>query len=183
MAGDSANPRIWLGADVYVAPVGTTAPVDVTTAYAAAWVALGLLSEDGMTESRDEDITDHNAWGNILVRTTRSKHKRTFEVMALEDNKTVWALANPGSTVTSVSPLTTRTVKVPSTDPRAFSFELKDGLLTKRIIIPRGEVIEIGETVYAQEQIAMKPLTITVYPSAAGVLYTELTNDLSAVVP
>ena len=183
MAGDTNNPRIWLGADVYVAPVGSTAPVDVSTAWAAAWVALGLLSEDGMTETRNDDVTDHHAWGNILVRTVRSKHKRTFQVTALEDNKTVWAVANPGSTATSVSPLTTRTVKVPTTDPRAFGFELRDGGITKRIAVPRGEILEIGATVYNESDIAMKELTVTVYPSAAGVLYTELLNDLSAVVP
>ncbi len=183
MAGDIANPRIWLGADVYVAPVGSTAPVDVTTAYAAAWVPLGLLSEDGMTENREDDKTDHYDWTGLLVRTTRSKHKRTFRVTALEDNKTVWALANPGSTATSVSPLTTRTVKLPIPDPRAFSFELKDGAITKRLLVAKGEVTEVGDVVYSAEEMTMKELTISVYPSAAFVLYTEILNDLSAVVP
>jgi len=168
---------------VYVAPVGTTAPVDVTTAWAAAWAALGLLSEDGMTESREDDTTDHNAWGGILVRTTRSKHKRTLMVTALEDNKTVWSLANPGSTATTATGLTTRTVKVPTPDPKAFGFELKDGLVTKRLIVPRGEIIEVGDLTYSDSEMFMKELTINVYPSAAGVLYTEITNDAQAVVP
>lgn len=183
MAGDTANPRIWLGADVYVAPVGSTAPVDVTAAWAAAWVALGLLSEDGMTESREDDTTDHYAWGGILVRTTRSKHKRTLQVTALEDNKTVWALLNPGSSAATTTGLTTRTVKVPTPDPKAFGFELKDGTVTKRLIVPRGEVIEVGDASYSDSEMAMRELTINVYPSALGVLYTEITNDVQAVVP
>src|SRR5690348_2268625 len=100
MAGDPANPRIWVGADVYVAPLGSTAPTDVTTVLNASFVAIGLLSDDGITESRDQDSTDHYAYGGQLVRTSRSKFKRTFEVTAIEDNKTVWQLLNPGSTAT-----------------------------------------------------------------------------------
>lgn len=188
MAGDVANPRIWVNADVYVAPVGTTAPTDVTTAWAAAWDALGLLSEDGMTETREEESTDHYAWGGILVRTTRSKHKRTFTVTALEDNPTVWGLVNPGSTATtSAGPtppagVTTRQVYVPGPDPRAFGLELVDGDITKRRVIPRGEVVAVGDVTISDNEMAMYELTINVYPDGAGVLYIDITDDPQAVV-
>lgn len=98
MAGTTTNPRVWFNADVYVAPVGTAQPTDTTTALNAALKPLGLLSEDGMTETRGDTTDDKYAWGGILVRTTRSKHKRTFKVAALENNSTVFALVNPGST-------------------------------------------------------------------------------------
>jgi hypothetical protein len=62
VAGDTANPRIWTEADVWVAPpltIPTIAPggelsdlFDLLAAdLSAEWDALGLLSEDGMTES------------------------------------------------------------------------------------------------------------------------------------
>src|SRR5689334_13641230 len=102
MAGDTDNPRVWVNADVYVGDVGSTAPTDIDTAIDADFTALGLLSEDGMTESREDDKTDHYAWGGILVRTTRSKHKRTIKVIALEDNPVVFDLVNPGSEAESV---------------------------------------------------------------------------------
>lgn len=181
MAGDIANPRIWLNADVYVAPTGTTGPTDTTTALNVAFEPLGLLGEDGMTESRDEDVTDHYAYGGILVRTTRSKHKRTVKVTALEDNPIVFDLKNPGSGTATAGGVTTRTVKVPTTNPKAFVLQLVDGDITKRRYIPTGEVVEVGDEAISDDEMAMVELTINVYPDASGVLYYEITDDPQAV--
>lgn len=180
MAGSTANPRVWLTADVYVAPVGTTAPTDTTTSWSVTWKALGLLSEDGMTEGNASTATSFYAWGDILVRNVKSKHVRTFKVTALEDNATLFALLNPGSSEALSGGVTTRTIKVPAPNAQAFGFEFKDGSITKRIVIPRGEVTDVGDTKYSDASMASRELTITVYPTAAGVLYTELTDDAQA---
>jgi len=182
MAGDIDNPRIWEGADLYAAPVGSTAPVDLTTAWAEAWEPAGLLSEDGMSESRDQDSADHYAWGGILVRTTRSKHKRTITVTCLEDNLVVFGLVNPGSTATTTTGVTKRIVKVPTTDPRAFGLELTDGAITKRRVIPKGEITEVAEVALSDSEMTAYALTITIYPAADGTLYIDLTDDPQAVV-
>lgn len=183
MAGDVDAPRIWTGADVYVAPTGTTAPTDTTTALAAGWEALGLLSDDGASESRDEDSTDHYAWGGVLVRTTRSKHKRTIVVTALEDNDTVFKLVNPGSTSATATGTTTRVVKVPTPDPRAFVFELVDGDVTLRRHIAKGEVVSVGDVTLAESDLTAFELTINVYPAADGTLYTDITDSTTAAAP
>lgn len=180
MAGSTANPRVWLSADVYTAPVGTTAPTDTTTAFSGTWKALGLLSEDGLTEGNASTMTSFYAWGSILIRNVKSKHVRTFKVTALEDNATLFALINPGSTESLAGSVTTRTVKVPAPNAQAFAFEFKDGSVTKRIIVPRGEVTDVGDTKYSDAGIASHELTITVYPTTSGVLYTELTDDAQA---
>lgn len=180
MAGNTANPRIWVNADVYVAPVGTAAPTDTATALNAAFLPLGLLSEDGMVESREEDSTDHYAWGGILVRTTRSKHKRTFTVTALEDNPVVFDLVNPGSTAVTNTGVTTRTIKVPGPDPRAFVIELVDGDIVKRRYIPRAEVVEVGDVTFSDSEMVMYELTINIYPDGSGVLYKDFTDDPQA---
>jgi hypothetical protein len=180
MAGDIANPRIWEGADAYVATYGATAPTDVATAWGVEWSPLGLLSEDGASETRSQDQTDHYAWGGILVRTTKSKYKRTMKITCLEDNLTVFGLVNPGSTTdTDETGITTRTIKTPTADPRAFGLELRDGTLTRRRIIPKGEVVEIGEVKFADSEMTGFELTINIYP-VDGVLYTDLTDDPQA---
>lgn len=181
MAGTTDNPRIWLDADVYVADVGAAEPTGVADEWPAAWEALGLLSEDGMTESREETVTDHHAWGGILVRTTRSKHKRTFVVTALEDNPVVFRLVNPGSEVDTAAGVTTRTVKTPTADPRAFGFELHDGDITKRRVVPRGEVVSVGEITRSEAEMAAYELTINVYPDGDGILFYDITDDPQAV--
>ncbi|MGW4028254.1 phage tail tube protein [Streptomyces sp. NPDC004838] len=182
MAGDTDNPRLWEGADLYAAPVGSTAPTDTTTAWAAAWKAAGLLSEDGASESRDQDSTDHYAWGGVLVRTTRGKHKRQIKVTCLEDNLVVFGLVNPGSTAVTTTGTTTRTVKVPTSDPRAFGLELRDGDIVKRRVIPKGEVDEVGEVTLSDSELTAYELTITVYPAADKTLYIDITDDPQAVV-
>lgn len=183
MSGNTANPRIWINGDVLTAPAGTTEPTDVSAAWPAGWAALGLLSEDGATEARDESTDDKYAWGGILVRTTRSKHKRTIKVIALEDNPTVFGLVNPGSSAVTATGVTTRTVKVPNTpNRRAFGIEVKDGNTIKRRVIPDGEVTEVGEVAFSDEEMTGYELTITIYPDASGVLYRDITNDAQAAV-
>ncbi|MGO4630495.1 hypothetical protein AB4225_06060 [Streptomyces sp. 2RAF24] len=182
MAGDTDNPRLWQGADLYAAPVGTTAPTDITTALAAAWLPVGLLSEDGASESRDQDTNDFYAWGGVLVRTTKSKHKRQIKVTCLEDNLVVFGLVNPGSTATTTGGVTTRTVKVPKADPRAFVLELRDGDVTQRRAIPKGEVESVGEVALSDSALTAYELTITIYPAADGTLYLDITDDPQAVV-
>lgn len=178
---DVANVRIWEGADAYVADVGTIAPTGVSGSWPSGWEPLGLLSEDGATEAREQDVQDHYAWGGILVRTTRSKHKRSMKITCLEDTPAVFGLVNPGSTASSALGITTRTVKVPVSDRRAFGLEVRDGNITKRRIIPQGEVVDVAEVAFADSQMTGYELTINIYPDADGVLYTDITDDPQAV--
>ena len=133
-----------------------------------------------MTESREDDKTDHYAWGGTLVRTTRSKHKRTLRVIALEDNPVVFNLVNPGSDVETTSGVTTRTVKTPQPNPQSFVIERTDGDITSRLYVPRGEVLDVGDIESSDSSITQKELTITVYPDGDGVVYIEITDDPQA---
>jgi hypothetical protein len=181
MAGDTANPRIWVNADVYVGPTTAPAPTDIDTALNAAFDAVGLLSEDGMTESREQEETDHYAYGGILVRTTRSKHKRMIMITALEDNPVVFDLVNPGSEVATSGGVTTRTVVVPSApNPKSFVLELVDGAVTKRRYIPTAEVTSVGDVSISDNEMATYELTVTIYPDADGILYYDITDDPQA---
>lgn len=182
MAGNTANPRIWINADTHVAPVNTAGPTDTTSPLNVAYKALGLTSEDGMTETRDQEETDHYAHGGILVRTTRSKHKRTMTIIALEDNPVVFDLVNPGSTAIDDGTTATRTVKVPNApNPKAWVLELADGGVVKRRHIPRAEVTAVGDYEITDSAMAAYELTVTIYPDSNGVLYHDLTNDPQAL--
>lgn len=181
MSGSTQNARIWTGADVFHAPVGTTGPTNLATSLNVAFHAVGLLGTDGLTETRDEDSTDHWAWGGILIRTVKSKHKRTFKFIALEDNKETFALANPGSTVGApASGICVRTVKVPTENPRAWVFQLADGDdVSRRLYIPKAEAALTGDIVYSEEELEAKEFEVTVYPDDSGVLFQIIGNDLA----
>lgn len=179
MSGNVANPRLWEGADLWTAPVATALPADLDDVMSTvpAWKAVGLLSEDGASESRDEDSTDFYAWGGKLIRTKRSKHKRSITVTCLEDNLVVFGLVNPGSVVATADGVNTRTVKIPKSDKRSFVLELMDGDITRRRHIPQGEVTAVGEVKLAETDLQAFELTITIYPSSDDVLYVDYDND------
>lgn len=180
MAGNVNAPRLWEGADLWTAPEETPFPeADLSTALPSPWAAVGLLSEDGASESRDEDSNDFYAWGGKLIRTQRSKHKRTIAVTCLEDNMTVFGLVNPGSTATTdtTTGVNKRSIKIPKSDPLSFVLELRDGDVIKRRHIPKGEVTSVGEVPLSESDLQAYELTITIYPDAEDVLYVDYDND------
>lgn len=179
MAGNVNGPRLWEGADFYVAPEATALPTALDDAMSTTplWKAAGLLSEDGASEARDEDTADFYAWGGKLIRTQRSKHKRTLQVTCLEDNLTVFGLVNPGSTATTAGGVNTRTVKIPKSDRASFVLELTDGAVTKRRHIPSGEVTEVAEVSLSESDLQAFALTVVIYPDANDVLYVDYDND------
>lgn len=180
MSGNSANPRLWEGADLWTAPTGTALPTNVLAdamTTVPAWKAVGLLSEDGASESRDEDTSEFYSWGGNLVRTRRSKHKRQIKVTCLEDNLVVFGLVNPNSTITTTTGVNHRTVKVPKSEKVSFVLDLTDGDVSRRRHIPTGEVVEIGEVTLSDSDLQAFELTITIYPDATGVLYHDYDND------
>lgn len=177
MAGDATNAALWTNADVYIAPIGSTEPTDVTTAWAAAWDAVGLLDgEEGFTEEREEDSEDFYAWGGILVKRTKSKHKRTIKFVCLEDNATVFDLVNPGSTRSTAAGITTSVVRVPTAQEFAIGFEVTDGTTIKRRVCARAEVQEVGEVKESEAGLTVYEVTVVLYPESDGTLYTDLSG-------
>ena len=183
MAGDTDNPRIWAGADVLVAPLGSTVPTDIATPWDAAFESLGLLSEDGMEQMQESEATDYFAHGGNFIRNSRTKFKKSIKVICLEDNATVFGLVNPGSTVETDGAITTRTVKTPVADARMFGIELVDGDVTKRLVIPRGEVTEVGSVNISDADMTAYELTIAIYSDADNEWFTEITDDPQAIAP
>ena len=67
---------------IFVAPLGTTLPTDATTAKNGAFVELGYVSEDGVTNSNSTNSADIKAWGGDTnttdsVRTGNTGHPDT----------------------------------------------------------------------------------------------------------
>jgi hypothetical protein len=177
MAGDPTKVAMWANADVYIAPVGTTMPTDVSTALAVTWKAVGLLDGDeGFQMTRNDDVTEKFAWGGILVKRKKSKHVRTIRFVALEDNAVTFDLANPGSTSTLVSGLTTREIVIPVSSEHAFIFELREGTKVTRRLVKRGEVTELADITEAESEVTVYDCTATIYPDSSGVLFTELSG-------
>ena len=182
MTGNTANSKIWAGADVFVAWEDTpaTAPTDVSTAWGTGWNPAGLLDpEEGFTEAREDESNEFYAWGGVLVKKTKSRHKRTIKFVALEDNETTFRLVNPGSVrapdETDPS-LIVSTVKVPKYEDFQIGFETTDGDEIRRRSVARAGIESIGEIKDSETELTVYEITVVLYPEADGTLYTELTG-------
>ncbi|MFF3671688.1 hypothetical protein [Microtetraspora malaysiensis] len=165
MAGNPEAAAIWADADVYVGPLTAVNPASVTTPFPATWGLVGLLDGDkGFTEKREEQVSDHYAWGGILVRTSRSRFKLTRTITVLEDNEQTRKLIWPGSTDTEII--------VPRPQPVKLGFELREGDKIKRLITRRyAEVSVDGDIVENETDLAAVTLVATIFPDSSGVLF------------
>ena len=180
--GNIDNARIWSGATLLVAPVGSTAPTTVSDSWDVAWVDLGLIGEDGIELTNESDTTTHYAFGGQKVRTSKSKFEKQFKFVCLEDGPTMFGLKNPGSTAATAAGVTTRTIKSPIPDPRAFGIELVDGDVKRRLIVPKGEMTDIGAIQLKDDEMDGAEMTVDCYMGAGNIWYYEITNDPQAAV-
>ncbi|MCX4687227.1 hypothetical protein OG401_23465 [Kitasatospora purpeofusca] len=172
--------RVAITGAAYAAPKGTTAPTDATTAWPAAAVDIGWISDDGITESNSADTTEIKAWqGGATVRKVVSSSEMTFKFTAIETSKTTLELYHRGSKVTGTSGKAVLAIKAPGPDRRMFGFDVVDGTSHIRIVIPDGEVTEVGDLTYKGDEALAYELTITAYPAGDGTVAIKFSDDPS----
>lgn len=168
MAGDPSNAALWADADVYIGDTDAVDPATVNDPFGGDWELVGLLDgDDGFTENRDEDVTDHFAWGGILVRTSRKNFKFTKKFTALEDNEATRSVLWPGSTLGGE-------LVVPRPVRKKIAFETREGDVVRRLISAyEAEVILDGDLTENEGDLTKYPLLATIYPDGDGVLFNE----------
>ena len=77
------------GGAVYIAPLGTTVPTDLTADLPAPWTDLGWVGEDGFTYSAQRSVTKHKSFGGETVKTTQDSFESTFRFALLETSADV----------------------------------------------------------------------------------------------
>lgn len=179
MAGDPANAAVWAFADVYVGATNAPNPANAETEFGAEWDLVGLLDgEPGFAYARQEEATDHYAWGGVLVRTSRRNFKQTVAFTALEDNPTTRELIWPNSTPTQLIVPKPKRIKI--------AFEVREevdgGTKIKRLISHyQAEVALNGDQVDNEGSLANAPLIATIFPDDQGVLFDrQETNPASS---
>lgn len=174
MAQDLESIVVGQTGKVYNAPLGTAAPVDTATAWAAGWIDLGTIFEDGLTTSFGEDTSDIKQWGGGVVRKLTTSSETTFQFIALESNAEVmerfYRSAPSGGKVD---------IKGAVRDPRMWGIDIVDGDNHLRYVIENGEITARGDVVYKADQAASYDFTVTAYQDAnlvAATLYSDLAS-------
>lgn len=170
----TGKPKV--GGAIFWAPIGTIIPIDTTTALDAAFVCLGYVSDDGVTNSSAPDTDSTKAWGGDLVLTTNNGRADTFEFTLIEA-KNVNVLKRVYNSDNVSGDLSTGiTVKVNSNDPEEGIWvidEILRGNTAKRIVIPDGQVTDLDDITSTDGDPMGYDVTVTAIPDASGNTHYE----------
>ena len=167
LIGTANGPGIWM------APVGTTAPTDATTALGAEWSTLGYLSEDGVTLSQSTNSEDIYPWqGRSPVRTMITERNLSMEFSMFEFNEQNLQLyfgmeQNAQGTADAWS------LNVVSNAPAqiySFCIDVADLDVKVRYYIPRGSLSDAGDLEITDSGVMALPVTLKTLDSAGELM-------------
>jgi hypothetical protein len=181
MALDSTQCFVAGTGDVYVAAVGSTAPTDVTTAWAAAWKHTGYQEEDGATFGISYDTDPKKSWQSLdptnYVRTGRAS---TFKTTMKQWNQVNFPIPFGGGSMSETS-LGSGVYKYDAPtgstiDYRAVGLHVTDGTKIGRLIIPKALLTDVSEVQFAKGEEAVFELTWGVIATGTAAAFTFLGN-------
>lgn len=176
MALDATLARLGVTGMVMTGPIGTTIPTDLG-AWSTGWDDCGYISDDGLTESLNEDSEQFTPWQSATpIRVEVTSSTKTFQFTCWESNWTTVSLyyrVEPEDvTVSGTAPdqiVSFDEEGRPRRMLRAFGFDVIDGNYHRRAICPMAEVTERGDVVYKSDELIAYELTVTAYPGSDGV--------------
>lgn len=170
---------------MYLAPVGTTEPTDLSTPMASPWSPVGLFTGDSLsfsTEPQFEEVTSHQS--DYPVRRFQTGDSATVSVDLQEWDEDNLVAVFGGGAVTEPSPGVFK-YTAPTLGSRsevAVTIEAIDGTKKYRWVFPRCLQIEGVDISLNKTQEARLPLRLAVLGGDATAPFYFLTND-PAVTP
>jgi len=165
-----------VGGAIHWAPIGSTLPASATASLDAAFVELGYVSEDGLTNNNSPESDTVKAWGGDTVLNLQTDRPDTFALTLLESLNTDVLKTIYGSSNVTVDGSGNITVKATAGEMPSgawvFDMILKGGR-AKRIVVPNGTISELGEIVYKDDEAVGYNVTITDVPDTNGVYHYE----------
>lgn len=165
--------------------VPTTASASLSSAYKC----LGYISEDGLKNNISKEFEDIKAWGGDTVYTVESSQDDKFQFTLLEVLnedvlKAVFVDANVTVTAATQSAPKAVAVNVNSTQTPECVWVIDmimRGNNPKRIVIPYGKVVAIGEITYKDDEAVGYDVTLAATPDTSGNTHYEYMNIGSAL--
>jgi hypothetical protein len=177
----SSEVRVAGTGELFLAPLGTTRPLNPGTALDAAFIPYGYTTDDGVALARATERSGINAWqAKSPVRWVITGTSLTIRCSLLQSNKDSFKLWLGSGDFTQIGAAMAWKADIP-VDPTSQQFaavmEWKDGSITNRLSLEKVELTETGDITLTKTGYNL-PVTLTAVPAdAATVLATFLSND------
>lgn len=161
---------------IYTAPIGTDLPTDATSALDAAFVCLGYVSEDGLSNNNELSVEAIKAWGGNIVYRSLTEMNDEFSLALIETENVDVLKTVYGESHVSEDSDGNVSVDVVGEDPveRVWVFELAlRGNRAKRIVIPDGAITSRDEISYNDSDAVAYGITISAYPDENSSTHKE----------
>lgn len=182
MAQDTTQIRLAPGGHIYVAPIGSTEPTDVTTAWDAAWLELGYADDGGVDITPKINTNEIPVWqsatpGKITIQSSQF----TLDFNLAQTNKDTTGFFYFGATWTTVGTVQKLVIpSAPGTDERMMGIEWTENSITNRLIVPRGMATDRQKVSINRKTGQMYGLTFEALDDAGTLAYI-LSNDPALV--
>lgn len=165
----TGKPKI--GGAVFNAPTGTTLPTSATAVLNEAFVSMGYCSDDGLRNNTGITSSNIKAWGGDTVLAVQEGRDDIYTVTLIESVninvlKAVFGAENVSGTLEEGISVRKNSAEL-DVSSWVFDMILKNGI-AKRIVIPSGQVTNVGEITYADADVIGYQVTITATPGTDG---------------
>ena len=184
MAGTSARnvavgrPNLEVSGGILVATTGSTRPTDAATTLDAAYVPLGYVGEDGVTETSERSTEEIRAWGGVKVRTVQTEYGCSISLTLIESRRaeTLRTVFGDDNVAVAGGVITVkRNEKV--LPHRQWVIDMKDGENARRLDIGYGQIVEVGDVTYVDGEAISYEVTISCDPDDNGDSLIEYLSD------
>ena len=170
------------------APIGTTLPSlsSITSSGVTidqAFTGNEYVSEDGLTLAPSVSTTEIKDWSGATVRKVLEAFDGTLSWTMISTNKGAMDVAFGSKYVSSNAANATHGTQVQAAlgahlpDALSWVFLMKDGNARTVIVVPNGQVTEVGEVTFASNAAIGWQVTLTCYPDTSGECIYIMTDD------
>lgn len=190
MAGTSAanvsvgKPNLKVSGGILTAPIGTTRPTDTTTALDAAYVSLGYVGEDGVSETSERSTEVIKAWGGIKVRTVQTEFGTSLKFTLIESrnaNALKFIYGEGNVTITgNVAKIRRNEKTLPHLQLVVDMLDEENG---RRLDVGNGQVTEVGDVTFVDGEAISYEVTVSCDPDENGDTLVEYAFTSDEVTP
>lgn len=157
------------GGAIFRAPAGTEVPADASTALSEAFISLGLISEDGVTNATETSSEKIKAWGGVTAAVFQTEFDETYSWKMIEVDVPALKLAYGDDNVIVEGDKIHVKHNGNEREESVFVVEtLLSGGRVSRVVIPRGQLEELGEVVRVDNEPIGYEVTISALVDDGG---------------